>query len=91
MVSETILDVQNLNVSFKTHDGEVQALKDISFSVKRGEVVAVVGESGSGKSVTALTSMGLLPNIASINNGQINYTRADGSVIDVTTLNKKRT
>ena len=88
MTADTVLDVKNLNITFKTHDGVVQALKDISFSVKRGEVVAIVGESGSGKSVTALSTMGLLPGIASINHGSVNYTCSDGRVIDVTRLDK---
>ena len=53
------LEVKNLNVSFPTEDGLVQASNDISFSVDRGETLAVVGESGSGKSVTSLAVMGL--------------------------------
>jgi peptide/nickel transport system ATP-binding protein len=53
------LEVKNLTVSFPTEDGLVQASNDISFSVDRGETLAVVGESGSGKSVTSLAVMGL--------------------------------
>ncbi len=53
------LEVKNLNVSFPTEDGLVQASNEISFSVSRGETLAVVGESGSGKSVTSLAVMGL--------------------------------
>ena len=53
------LEVKNLNVSFPTEDGLVQASNEISFSVARGETLAVVGESGSGKSVTSLAVMGL--------------------------------
>ena len=53
------LEVKNLTVSFPTEDGLVQASNDISFSVDRGETLAVVGESGSGKSVTSLAIMGL--------------------------------
>lgn len=59
-IDNMLLDVQNLTTKFHTHDGEVCAVNNISFSVKAGECLGVVGESGSGKTQAFMTIMGLL-------------------------------
>jgi len=59
--SDLVLDVKNLKTVFFTNSGLFRAVDDLSFTVKRGETLAIVGESGCGKSVTALSLMRLVP------------------------------
>lgn len=66
-----LLEVNNLSVSFFTPDGEVQAVRGVSFSLRAGEVLALVGESGCGKSVLCKSIMKLLPQTARIKSGSI--------------------
>jgi peptide/nickel transport system ATP-binding protein len=63
---ELILDARNLAVTFKVEGGQVEAIRDVSFQLHKGETIALVGESGSGKSVTARTLMRLLSKRAKI-------------------------
>src|SRR5215204_6461209 len=67
--NENILEVKDLEVSFGTSAGEVQAVRGITFDLRRGETLAIVGESGSGKSVTAKSLMRLLPEANTILKG----------------------
>lgn len=91
MSNETILDVKNLSVSFKTANGEVQAVRDVSFSVGKGETLAIVGESGSGKSVTTKALMGLLPAPKGyIKNGNILYGDKDFAKLSDKQMTKYR-
>lgn len=55
-----LLQVEHLSTEFTTRRGKVRAIRDVSFSIDKGEILALVGESGSGKSVTSLSIMGLL-------------------------------
>jgi len=57
----TLFEAKNLRVSFAVHGGEVQAVRDVSFTLRTGETLCIVGESGSGKSVTVQSILGLLP------------------------------
>ena len=67
--AESILRVRDLRVSFSTHAGEVEAVRGVSFELRRGETMAIVGESGAGKTVTAKSIMRLLPEANSIIGG----------------------
>ncbi|MFB5673852.1 ABC transporter ATP-binding protein [Paenibacillus terreus] len=58
---EVLVEVENLQVSFKTYGGTVQAVRGVNLTLHKGETLAIVGESGSGKSVTARSLMKLLP------------------------------
>jgi peptide/nickel transport system ATP-binding protein len=85
-----LLEVNNLTVDFKTENENVRAVDDISFSLKKGEVLGIVGESGSGKSVTALSIMRLIQTPpGKIISGNINYYDPSGNKIDLSLLSQK--
>lgn len=72
-----LLEIKNLSISFYTRAGEVQAVRDVSFSLKQGEVLALVGESGCGKSALCKGIMKLLPADGKIKSGSIFVNGAD--------------
>ncbi|WP_262002984.1 ABC transporter ATP-binding protein [Microbacterium sp. Mcb102] len=65
-MSDALLEISDLTVTFRTEDGSVEAVKGIDLEVRPGEVLALVGESGSGKSVTAMAILKLLPRSATV-------------------------
>lgn len=73
MNKEIKLSVNNLRVSFRTDAGKVQAVRDISFNLYKGETLAIVGESGSGKSVTSKAIMGISAVNSIYEGGEILY------------------
>ena len=80
-----LLDVEQLNVDFRTSSGKFRAVDNVDIQVDEGEVLAIVGESGSGKSVSMLAIMGLLPWTADINSNKmvingVDMSRADAKV-----------
>ncbi|MCR4621301.1 MAG: ATP-binding cassette domain-containing protein [Clostridiales bacterium] len=72
-MAEKVLSVNNLVINFKTDNGILKAVRDVSFDLYRGETLCIVGESGSGKSVTSKAIMGILANNAIIAGGNIIY------------------
>ncbi|MFJ5877050.1 dipeptide ABC transporter ATP-binding protein [Streptomyces sp. NPDC093088] len=72
MTTPPLLDVRGLDVGFTTPDGRpLHAVRDVSFTLRRGETLAVVGESGSGKSTTALALLRMLPGTGRITGGSV--------------------
>lgn len=66
-----MLEIKNLSTEFSTDNGTVQAVRDVSFEVKKGEILGIVGESGSGKSQTMFSVMGLLAGNGKVASGEI--------------------
>lgn len=85
-----ILDIENLVISFRTNNGKVQAVRDISFSMDKGETLAIVGESGSGKSVTAKAMLGILAPNSIVEGGRIMYDDKDLLKLSEEEFNKLR-
>ena len=73
-MTETVLEIKNLQVAYHTDHGEVQAVRGISYQVKKGETVALVGESGCGKSASVKPIMGEKEANQIIKSGEINFT-----------------
>ncbi len=89
---DKILDIKDLDVSFRTSAGIVHALRGVNIDLYRGETVAIVGESGSGKSVSMKAAMGLLASNAVVNGGQIlfRYKNEAGEIEEADILQKEK-
>jgi peptide/nickel transport system ATP-binding protein len=85
---QTLLEVENLRTYFRTRDGVIKAVDDISFSVDEGSTLGIVGESGCGKSMTALSILQILPPPGKIESGTIRYNSKNGPV-DIAKLNTR--
>ena len=86
---QPLLQVQNLLIDFIAEGAVSNAVKNISFSILPGEIVAIVGESGSGKSVTALSLMQLLPKQANIK-GQLLFSNKEKATVDLLKISPKQ-
>lgn len=81
-----VLELDNLVVHYETRDGVAEAVNGISFKLHESETLGLVGETGAGKTTIALTTMGLLPDVGHVIEGEI---RLDGQPITTTTRNKR--
>ncbi len=75
--AETLLDVRNLSVDFRTPRGRVKALRDITFPIRKKRIVGIVGESGSGKSTVLWALLGLLAKNAEVMGGEVRFGERD--------------
>lgn len=86
---DVVLRVEDLEVTFFTEEGAVEAVRGISFDLKRGSILAIVGESGSGKSVTAFSILRLIQEPGRITGGRMTFYPKTGDPIEITALGEK--
>lgn len=88
-----ILEVKDLNISFKIPEGKLNVIRGVSFFLEAGKTLAIVGESGSGKTVTVRAIMGILASNETVESGEILFRNNNGKskdIIDLLTLSKKQ-
>ncbi|KAA1052869.1 ABC transporter ATP-binding protein [Azospirillum argentinense] len=88
--SEPVLAVDGLSIGFQTRRGLLPAVRELSFSVKSGEMLAIVGESGCGKSLTALALLGLVPPPGRVTGGTVRLEGRDLLALDEAALRRVR-
>ena len=89
-MTKPVLEVKHLSTSFFTDDGEVKAVRDVSFELFEGETLGIVGESGCGKSVTVMSLLGLVQRPGRIVNGEVLFRDKDLTKIDAEELRQIR-
>ena len=93
MEEKTILEIKDLDITFRTNAGLIHAIRGVNLDLQKGETVAIVGESGSGKSVTMKAATGLLDSNGVINSGEVLYRwkQEDGTekIVDLLKMKKK--
>jgi len=89
-MSEPVLEIRDLNVSYGVGDEAVHAVRDVSLTLHRGEVLGLAGESGSGKSTLAYGMLRLLPPPGVITGGSVLYHPRDGEAIDLLRLSTSK-
>lgn len=85
-----LLEIEDLSVSFYTGNGEVKAVRGVSFELREGEILGIVGESGSGKSVTSLSMLRLLADSGKVKTGKILFDDQDISKVSDAAMRKLR-
>ena len=88
-----ILDVKDLNVTFRTENGKMRVIRGVNFDLRKGETLAIVGESGSGKSVTVKTIMGIIDKNEKIESGEILFTYEENGkekTVDLSKYSKQK-
>jgi peptide/nickel transport system ATP-binding protein len=86
VATDAVLDIRGLCVDYGVGDGAVRAVRDVSLTLRRGEVLGLAGESGSGKSTLAYGLARLLPPPGVVSGGDVIYNPPDGEPVDVLTL-----
>lgn len=86
--ARVVLSVRDVSITYLAHRGRVQAVNRVSFDLHQGESLALIGESGCGKSTLSLGIIRLLPKTGRVDQGEILYTRRDGTIVDVLGLSE---